>query len=261
MSEYLVLRDVLILSSILISDSCLSDLSNPKCVVERVVHRFLPSNFQLFSMLFSLPKRAAILSVYLLLGALPIEAELHKRQLSFLYILLSAENVKFKRIIERQLWVNSFVNVISMEDCTWIILQLCGRKNCPCCQNFHRVGVHRYYIYKRIYQISYNGKRWLWHQFHLIGMNYCWIKHILLCHHWNISQKTTTWHFLLITVYIRMRVDVCVIQLQWVKHQEVGRLKEWQLVSVTTEIVSMYLPSFSISLNNIFIIYIQRKPT
>jgi hypothetical protein len=50
----------------------------------------------------SLPKRAAIPSVYLLLGALPIEAELHKRQLSFLYILLSAENVKLKRIIERQ---------------------------------------------------------------------------------------------------------------------------------------------------------------
>ena len=54
----------------------------------------------------SLPKRAAIPSVYLLLGALPIEAELHKRQFSFLYILLSAENVKLKRIIERQLCVN-----------------------------------------------------------------------------------------------------------------------------------------------------------
>ena len=54
----------------------------------------------------SLLKRAAIPSVYLLLGALPIEAELHKRQLSFLYILLSAENVKFKRIIERQLCEN-----------------------------------------------------------------------------------------------------------------------------------------------------------
>ena len=54
----------------------------------------------------SLPKRAAIPSVYLLLGALPIEAELHKRQLSFLYILLSAENVKLKRIIEHQLCVN-----------------------------------------------------------------------------------------------------------------------------------------------------------
>jgi hypothetical protein len=54
----------------------------------------------------SLPKRAAIPSVYLLLGALPIEAELHKRQLSFLYILLSAENVKLERIIERQLCVN-----------------------------------------------------------------------------------------------------------------------------------------------------------
>jgi hypothetical protein len=51
MSEYLVLRDVLILSSMLI-----------------------------------LEKRAAIPSVYLLLGALPIEAELHKRQLSLLYI-------------------------------------------------------------------------------------------------------------------------------------------------------------------------------
>jgi hypothetical protein len=50
----------------------------------------------------SLLKQAAIPSVYLLLGALPIEAELHKRQLSFLYILLSAENVKLKRIIERQ---------------------------------------------------------------------------------------------------------------------------------------------------------------
>ena len=54
----------------------------------------------------SLPKRAAIPSIYLLLGALPIEAELHKRQLSFLYILLSAENVKLKHIIERQLCVN-----------------------------------------------------------------------------------------------------------------------------------------------------------
>ena len=54
----------------------------------------------------SLLKQAAIPSVYLLLGALPIEAELHKRQLSFLYILLSAENVKFKRIIERQLCEN-----------------------------------------------------------------------------------------------------------------------------------------------------------
>ena len=54
----------------------------------------------------SLLKQTAIPSVYLLLGALPIEAELHKRQLSFLYILLSAENVKFKRIIERQLCEN-----------------------------------------------------------------------------------------------------------------------------------------------------------
>jgi hypothetical protein len=45
MSEYLVLRDVLILSSMLISDSCLSDLSSPKCVVERVVNSLLPSQW------------------------------------------------------------------------------------------------------------------------------------------------------------------------------------------------------------------------
>jgi hypothetical protein len=32
-------------------------------------------------------------------------------------------------------------------------------------------------------------------------------------------------------------INFSVIQLQWVKHQEVGRLKEWQLVLVTTEIV------------------------
>ena len=35
-----------------------------------------------------------------------VEGELHKRQLSFLYILLSAKNNKLKHIVERQLCVN-----------------------------------------------------------------------------------------------------------------------------------------------------------
>jgi hypothetical protein len=102
------------------------------------------------------------------------------------------------------------------------VVSICGRSSDSILQNSWHSGSTSYLLnlclsacrvyvrvticlfYKRIYQRGYNGKRWLWHQFHLIGMNYCWIKHILLC------------------------------------HQEVGRLKEWQLVSVTTEIVSMY---------------------
>ena len=53
----------------------------------------------------SLPKRAAISSVYLLLGALPIEAELHKRrQLSFLYIYCYQQKMSSSKVlIERQL--------------------------------------------------------------------------------------------------------------------------------------------------------------
>jgi hypothetical protein len=87
MSEYLVLRDVLILSSMLISDSCLSDPQMLKLVHNIHTHdihliliniekldRFHKDTLRQFQ---SLPKRAAIPSVYLLLGALPIEAELH----------------------------------------------------------------------------------------------------------------------------------------------------------------------------------------
>jgi hypothetical protein len=94
----------------------------------------------------SLLKQAAIPSVYLLLGALPIEAELHKRQLSFLYILLSAENVKFKRIIERQLCEN-FDNKDSF---FYRIIEVLSMYNLPSILHL-----------QRIYQRSYNGKRYL----------------------------------------------------------------------------------------------------
>jgi hypothetical protein len=49
----------------------------------------------------SSPNRTS--AVYLLLGALPIEAELHKRQLSLLYSILAS---KLKNLMERQLTVN-----------------------------------------------------------------------------------------------------------------------------------------------------------
>ena len=51
----------------------------------------------------SLPKRTASSAVYMLLGALPIEAELHKRQLSLLYAVLTSENQCLQEVVQRQL--------------------------------------------------------------------------------------------------------------------------------------------------------------
>ena len=54
----------------------------------------------------SLPQRTSIAAIYLLLGALPVEAEYHKKQLSILYSLLACENIKIHEIIIRQISVN-----------------------------------------------------------------------------------------------------------------------------------------------------------
>ena len=54
----------------------------------------------------SLPQRTAISAIYLLVRALPVEAELHKRKLSLLYSLLACENFKIKQVINRQIGVN-----------------------------------------------------------------------------------------------------------------------------------------------------------
>ena len=51
----------------------------------------------------SLPQRIA---TALLVGAIPIEAELHKRKLSLLYSMLASDNSKIKEIINRQISVN-----------------------------------------------------------------------------------------------------------------------------------------------------------
>ncbi len=54
----------------------------------------------------SLPERTATGIVYLLLGALPIEAEIHRRQLSFLYTVIACKNDTIQSLTERQLVVN-----------------------------------------------------------------------------------------------------------------------------------------------------------
>ena len=54
----------------------------------------------------SLPTRTATCAVYLLLGALPIEAELHKRQLSLLYNLLVSTNETIVQLNSRQIAIN-----------------------------------------------------------------------------------------------------------------------------------------------------------
>ncbi|MEW8545343.1 MAG: reverse transcriptase family protein, partial [Candidatus Thiodiazotropha sp.] len=51
----------------------------------------------------SLPERTAVSAVQLLLGALPIQAELHKRQLSLLHSIVVSKNSRLKSLMERQL--------------------------------------------------------------------------------------------------------------------------------------------------------------
>ena len=44
--------------------------------------------------------------VYLLIGAMPTEAEIHKRQLSFLHNILNCNNHNIKALTDRQLIMN-----------------------------------------------------------------------------------------------------------------------------------------------------------
>ena len=54
----------------------------------------------------SLPQRTAVSAVYLLIGAYPVETEIHLRQLSLLYSLLFCHNGKIKEVVSRQISVN-----------------------------------------------------------------------------------------------------------------------------------------------------------
>ncbi|MCG8097222.1 MAG: reverse transcriptase family protein [Candidatus Thiodiazotropha endolucinida] len=55
----------------------------------------------------SLPVRTASSVVHLLLGALPLHAEIHKRQLSLLYSIIHAKNTKMKDLMYRQLAIGA----------------------------------------------------------------------------------------------------------------------------------------------------------
>ncbi|CAC5395133.1 unnamed protein product [Mytilus coruscus] len=63
-------------------------------------HKKTLRNFQ------SMPARTATGAVYLILGALTIEAEIHKRQLSFLYNIVSCDNSTIQDLVDRQLIMN-----------------------------------------------------------------------------------------------------------------------------------------------------------
>lgn len=54
----------------------------------------------------SLPDRTASGAVYLLLGALPIEAKIHKRQMSFIFNILKSDNETLQTLTDRQMAIN-----------------------------------------------------------------------------------------------------------------------------------------------------------
>ena len=68
-----------------------------------ILSKFHIDNLRRFQ---SLPARTATSAVYLLLWALPIEAELHKRQLSLLYNLITSTNETIQELTKRQIAVN-----------------------------------------------------------------------------------------------------------------------------------------------------------
>ena len=48
----------------------------------------------------------ASVAVYLLLGALPVEADIHKKQLSLLHSIMDSDNSRIKEVLNRQIFVN-----------------------------------------------------------------------------------------------------------------------------------------------------------
>ena len=61
--------------------------------------------------------------MYLLLGALPVEAEIHKKQLSLLHSILDSDNRRIKEVLHRQIAVN-FDNKDSFFYCILKVLEL-----------------------------------------------------------------------------------------------------------------------------------------
>jgi hypothetical protein len=78
----------------------------------------------------SLPTRTAIGIVYLLVGAMPIEAEIHRRQLSFLHNILSCNNATIQTPLERQL----VMNIDNIQSFFCQISKILDLFNIPCIQ-------------------------------------------------------------------------------------------------------------------------------
>ena len=68
-----------------------------------ILSKFHISNLRRFQ---SLPTRTGTSAVYLILGALPVEAELHKRHLSLLFNIMSSTNSTIKDLSTRQIAIN-----------------------------------------------------------------------------------------------------------------------------------------------------------
>jgi hypothetical protein len=68
-----------------------------------ILSKFHIDNLRKFQ---SLPIRTATAVIYLLIGAMPIEAEIHKRQISFLHNILNCNNDNIRALTDRQLIMN-----------------------------------------------------------------------------------------------------------------------------------------------------------
>ena len=58
-------------------------------------------------------ERTATAAVYLFLGALPVEVEIHKKQLSLLHSILDSDNRRIKEVLHRQITVNFDIKTVS----------------------------------------------------------------------------------------------------------------------------------------------------
>ena len=75
----------------------------------------------------SLPERTATAAVYLLLGAVPTEAEIHERQLSLLHAILNSDNRRIKEVLDRQI----SVNLDNKDSFFYKIIQVLDQYNLP----------------------------------------------------------------------------------------------------------------------------------
>ncbi len=81
----------------------------------------------------SLPLRTSTSAVLLLIGALPAEAEIHRRQLSLIHAIVHANNLKLKNLMERQLNLYWSIKQFLHKRCNHIeeVRSTCDLRNCP----------------------------------------------------------------------------------------------------------------------------------